>query len=66
MVIRMDRGTENGLVGAVQYALREHGTDSCASEKSFRYGTSPANIVCVYIHGIVSICDNTNIPHVED
>ena len=45
--IRADCGTENGLVAAVQYALRSYGDDSLAGEKSFRYGSSPANVVCL-------------------
>ena len=44
-LIRADCGTENGLVAAVQYGLRSSGDDSLAGEKSFRYGTSPANVV---------------------
>lgn len=43
MIICMDKGTENGLIGAVQYALRENSRDSFAGAKSAMYGTSPAN-----------------------
>lgn len=44
-VLRMDRGTENTKVAALQYAFREDGTDEYAGIKSVRFGTSPANIV---------------------
>ena len=49
-VIRMDKGTENVLVAAVQYALRSSHDDTFAGDKSFRYGSSPANIVRNMIH----------------
>lgn len=51
-VLCMDRGTENSRVAAVQYAFRESHTDSLAGNRSFRFGTSPANIVriCMHIH----------------
>ena len=43
-VVRLDRGTENVKIAAVQYTFREnHG----AGDKSFRFGTSPANIVSI-------------------
>ena len=41
----MDKGTENVRVAGVQYALRSGHDDAFSGEKSFRYGTSPANIV---------------------
>ena len=41
----MDRGTENSRVAAVQYAFREFHADNLAGDRSFRFGTSPANIV---------------------
>ena len=41
----MDKGTENVLIGTVQYALREDGTDMYSGTNSVRYGSSPANIV---------------------
>ena len=41
----MDHGTENVKVAEVQYAFREHHSDDLAAEKSFRFGTSPSNIV---------------------
>ena len=44
-VIRMDKGTENILVASVQYALRSSHDDTFAGDKSFRYGSCPANIV---------------------
>ena len=43
--IRADHGTENGLVAATQICFLSTGTDSLAGSKSFRYGTSPANVV---------------------
>ena len=49
-VIRMDKGTENVCVAAVQDAHRASHEDTFAGEKSFRYGTSPANIVRKFIH----------------
>ncbi len=50
----MDHGTENSVVGAVQYAMRVDGHDAFSGERSIRYGTSPANIVC---HDIMIIND---------
>lgn len=44
-MVRVDCGTENVKVAAVQYAFRENHSDDLAAEKSFRFGTSPANIV---------------------
>ena len=44
-VLCMDRGTENSKVAAVQYAFREFHLDSLSGDHSFRYGTSPANII---------------------
>ena len=44
-LIRMDHGTENGLVGTTQIGFRACGTDSLAGPNSIRYGTSPANVV---------------------
>ena len=41
----MDKGTENVKVAGVQYALRAEHSDEFAREKSFRYGSSPSNIV---------------------
>lgn len=46
-MIRMDRGTENTKIAALQYAFREFDDDEFAGEKSVCYGTSPANIVCI-------------------
>ena len=37
-IIRMDKGTENVHVAAVQYALRSGHDDTFSGEKSFRYG----------------------------
>lgn len=44
-IIRMDRGTENVQVAAVQYAFRAYHDDQFSGSNCFRYGTSPANIV---------------------
>ena len=58
-VIRLDRGTENVKMAAVQYAFRENHLDELSGEKSFRFGTSPANIVnilcCIYVIIIISM-----------
>ena len=48
--IRSDHGTENGLVAATQISFRSNGTDNLAGRNSFRYGTSPANVVRLYFH----------------
>ena len=48
-MIRMDRGTENTKVAALQYALREADSDDFAGIRSIQYGTSPANIVTTLI-----------------
>ena len=45
-ILRMDHGTENSFIGAIQYSMREDGQDPFSGERSIRYGTSPANIVC--------------------
>ena len=42
-VLRMDRGTENTKVAALQYAFREDGTDEYAGIKSVPFGTCPVN-----------------------
>ena len=47
--MRVDPGTENGLLAAAQIAFRSSGTDSLAGDKSLRYGPSPANMVSSYI-----------------
>ena len=46
-MVRMDCGTENVKVATVQYAFRATHSDRFAGERSFMYGTSPANVVCV-------------------
>ena len=43
--LRVDPGTENVQMAAVQCALRSGHTDELAGDKSIRYGSSPANIV---------------------
>lgn len=48
-VIRVDKGTENVHMAAVQYALRCDHMDDFSAGKSFRYGSSPANIVHIII-----------------
>lgn len=42
----MDKGTENVKVAATQYGFRETQNDAFAGNRSIRFGTSPANIVC--------------------
>lgn len=44
-MVRMDCGTENVKVAATQFAFRADHSDSHAGDKSFVYGTSPANVV---------------------
>ena len=41
--IRVDRGTENGHIEVMQRVMRNNHDDSLAGDKSFVYGTSPAN-----------------------
>ena len=43
ILIRADRGTENGHVRQIQHFLRSNANDSFAGEKSFMYGTSTSN-----------------------
>ena len=44
-MIRMDKGTENGLIGHIQVVLRQHDQDSVRGEKSVVLGPSTANQV---------------------
>ena len=46
-MIRLDKGSENVRITAVQFAFRESHSDYLSGEKSFRFGTSPANIVSI-------------------
>lgn len=48
--MRVDPGTENGLLAAAQIAFRSSGTDSLAGNKSLRYGPSPANVVSFVLY----------------
>ena len=48
-LVRMDCGTENVKVAAVQYAFRALGTDSFAGNKSYIYGSSPSNVVLYHV-----------------
>lgn len=43
--IRMDSGTENVHIAAVQYAFRASHEGDRSGRESFIYGTSPANVV---------------------
>ena len=54
-MIRLDCGTENVKVAAVQYAFRENHGDVLSGENSVRFGTSPSNIVHNYIIGNVAL-----------
>ena len=47
ILVRMDFGTENVKVATVQYAFPARHSYRVAVERSFMYGTSPANVVCV-------------------
>lgn len=49
-MLRSDRGTENTLVAELQIALRTGHGDELAGVKSMRFGSSPANLVCMYFH----------------
>ena len=42
-IIQSDRGSENVVIGVLQYYFRKNFEDSFSGEKSFRYGTSFAN-----------------------
>ena len=44
-LIRMDHGTENGLVGTTHITFRAQHTDNLSGANSIRYGRSPANVV---------------------
>ena len=48
-IVRIDHGTENGLLAAAQIGFRSSCTDEYAGRKSVRYGSSPANVVGVMI-----------------
>ena len=59
-MIRLDCVSENVKVAAVHYAFREHHTDQLSGESSFRFGTSPANIVSIF-QSYISIIKNISI-----
>lgn len=44
-LIRMDHGTENGLIGTTHITFRSQHTDNLSGANSIRYGKSPANVV---------------------
>ena len=46
-ILRADRGTENSIVAFLQPTFRHAGSDIFTGEKSFQYGRSSANQVCV-------------------
>ena len=48
-VLRSDYGTENSRVATAQIAFRSNGDDDLAGDRSFRYGKSTTNTVCVVI-----------------
>ncbi len=48
-VIRMDKGSENTKVAALQYAFRENHVDQFVADMSIRFGTSHGNIVSIII-----------------
>ena len=54
----MDRGTENGCVAAAQYAMFA-GNET--AERSFLYGRSPSNVVCVLSNEICIVTSKNNI-----
>ncbi|KAL3865542.1 hypothetical protein ACJMK2_042918 [Sinanodonta woodiana] len=43
LIVRADRGTENGYVCEFQRLFRRHGTDSFCGDRSFMYGRSTNN-----------------------
>lgn len=53
-VLRTDRGTENSIIAFVQPSLRSEHLDELAGEKSFRYGKSTSNQVCLVMHTAVT------------
>ena len=57
-IIRSDRGSENSRIAYLQPFLRRHGTDSLAKEKSFQYGKSASNQVCINIYAMNSAIIN--------
>ena len=59
--IRMDRGTENGCVAAAQYAFRAMFAGNETAERSFLYGRSPSNVVCVLSNEICIVTSKNNI-----
>ena len=62
----MDRGTENVRVAEVQYAFREYHSDEFAADKSFRFGTSPANIVSAMYKVAYAQCSQSFSFHAEN
>ena len=59
-MIRLDKGSENVRIAAVQFAFRESHSDYLSGEKSFRFGTLPANIVTVTVTFSVSVYRELN------
>lgn len=56
-IIRSDCGTENSSLAACHMALRHHHDDEFRGSRSFRYGSSTTNMVCIanynsYMHAI--------------
>ncbi len=45
-MVRMDCGTENVGVAALQFAFRARNDGEEGARKSYMYGSSPANVVC--------------------
>ena len=48
-LIRMDHGTENGLIGSTHIAFRCNHTDDLQGVNSIHYGKSPANVVSLLL-----------------
>jgi hypothetical protein len=48
-IVRGDRGTENGIVAAIQRMLRHECTHAFSGEKAFLYGPSTANQINNYL-----------------
>ena len=49
VLVRSDCGTENSTLATCQMLLRHNHGDEFHGEKSFRYGSSTTNTVCIYV-----------------
>lgn len=58
-IIRSDCGTENSSLAACHMALRHGHADEFCGPRSFRYGSSTTNTVCIADYGACSNCVNS-------